>query len=238
MTEDVYRPNEVATKLGISDQGLRKWCKEFNDFLSPAAQRVTTESGTTAQRRFTDQDIAYFRRAQQLLKDGNTYEDVRSALTDESPPQVEMPTSAYERFDSASDSEPNATADESVQKALTLYQEALSGLEALREALSSKDQTIDALKLSLGAKDETIGAFESTISAKDETIRSLESRVSDVVHTKDETIQSLLERLSAHERHLDDLRLENERLRIDPRGDDITLSSGISGFFRRLFGFS
>jgi regulator of replication initiation timing len=201
MTENYYRPGEVVSLLGISDQGFRKWCKEFNDFLSPAAQRVTTESGTTAQRRFTDQDVAYFLRAQQLLKDGKTYDDTRATLTREGPPPIQehqIPASSPEEPTTSSSSE---SFDEALNRTIALYNEAQVGLRALQEALHAKDETISTLQV--------------TLSAKDETIHQLEARVADVVTNKDETIAVLKQSVSAQERHVEDLRLENERLRRD-----------------------
>lgn len=162
MSDSTFRPKQVADQLGISPATLRLWSNKFESLLSPAAQRATTESGTSAQRRYSDQDVRYFTRAKQLLGDGKTYEETLSILTEEGLPD---PTILSESADEEPDSDSDNT--EETSNALALSSSAQMAILSMREALSAKDETIEALR--------------STI--------------------------------SANERHVDDLRAENERLR-------------------------
>src|SRR5215212_89191 len=72
----MLRPKDVSDQLGISTATLRLWSTKFESFLSPSAQRSLTENGEPAQRRYTEQDVALFQTAKQILADGLTYEDV------------------------------------------------------------------------------------------------------------------------------------------------------------------
>jgi DNA-binding transcriptional MerR regulator len=82
MTETRYRlPNEVATQLKISPSTLRRWSNEFADFLSDAAGRPQSEAGgTTAHRRYTDEDLEVLMTIKGLLAEGVTYIQVGKRL--------------------------------------------------------------------------------------------------------------------------------------------------------------
>ena len=74
------RPKDVSDHLGISPATLRLWSTKFESYLSPGAQRSTTENGGISQRRYDEADLQYFNRAKQLLAEGLTYDEVFSKL--------------------------------------------------------------------------------------------------------------------------------------------------------------
>ena len=86
----MYRPKDITDRLGISAPTLRLWSNNFSEVLSPAAQKSTTETGTAAQRRYTDEDLSIFLRAQELLNAGKTYDQTIEVLKSEPPPIVEI----------------------------------------------------------------------------------------------------------------------------------------------------
>ena len=65
--------------------------------LSPAAQSARTESGGAAQRRYTDRDVAYFRKAKALLDSGMTFEQTLEALQALEPGELEQAVEAVHR---------------------------------------------------------------------------------------------------------------------------------------------
>lgn len=135
----MYRPKEVTERLGVSSATLRRWSDTFTDFLSPTAGKSITETGGPAQRRYNDQDVIVLATVKRLLDDGNTYEEVarklpESILSDVVAHNAQMPVPLTEAPTSGS----------------------LVALEAYREAIAGKDQTIQALQHALEAKDETI----------------------------------------------------------------------------------
>ena len=158
---ETHRPKQVADQLGISPATLRLWSNKFESLLSPAAQRATTETGTSAQRRYSDQDVRFFTRAKQLLGEGKTYEETLTILTQEGLPDPDI------LADTPDDATGNDSDNEEPTNAIALTSQAHMAILAMREALSAKDETIEALR--------------STV--------------------------------SANERHAEDLRAENERLR-------------------------
>lgn len=161
MSESTYRPKQVADQLGISPATLRLWSNKFESLLAPAAQRATTETGTSAQRRYSDHDVRFFTRAKQLLGEGKTYEETLAILTDEGVPDPEI-------LAGTPDDEIKSDSDNGdLSNALALQSQAHMAVLAMREALSAKDETIEALRTTI----------------------------------------------SANERHVDDLRAENDRLR-------------------------
>jgi DNA-binding transcriptional MerR regulator len=151
----MHRPKDVADQLNISPATLRLWSNNFADVLSPAAQKSTTESGTAAQRRYTDSDLAIFRHAKAHLADGLTYEETLTRLREEPPPET-PPLSEILPGDS----------EHSVQLVTELH----PVLRAFEEALRAKDETIRA-------KDQALAAVEATVQSKEETISALRSTI-------------------------------------------------------------
>jgi len=82
MTDTRYRlPSEVANQLQISPSTLRRWSNEFAEYLSDAAGRPETgAAGTTAHRRYTDEDLEALMTIKGLLDEGMTYIQVGKRL--------------------------------------------------------------------------------------------------------------------------------------------------------------
>jgi DNA-binding transcriptional MerR regulator len=82
MTDTRYRlPSEVANQLQVSPSTLRRWSNEFAEYLSDAAGRPETgAAGTTAHRRYTDQDLEALMTIKGLLDEGMTYIQVGKRL--------------------------------------------------------------------------------------------------------------------------------------------------------------
>lgn len=75
-----YSPKETAEKLDIAPVTLRKWSTEFTSSLSSGASKALTTTGGSAQRRYSDTDIAILRRAKAMLATGLTYVQVKREL--------------------------------------------------------------------------------------------------------------------------------------------------------------
>lgn len=124
------RPREIIQALGISAATLRLWSINFAPVLSPSAQRSVSPNGTSTQRRYTPQDLAYFKRAQQLLKTSHTYEEVLTRLQNEPTP-----------IETASPSAPDLSAETRLATG-----ETHPVMLAFQEALAAKDETIRVLQ--------------------------------------------------------------------------------------------
>lgn len=87
-----YRPGEVAKQLDIAPVTLRVWSNEFAAFLSDSAQRTLNAEGKANHRIYSDSDIATLKRAREMLSSGQTFDQVRRALSDAGPPSVSIQT--------------------------------------------------------------------------------------------------------------------------------------------------
>lgn len=150
----MLRPKDVAGLLGISAPTLRVWSTQFAPVLSPAARPAKTESGGAAQRRYTEQDLACFRRAKQLLDSGSTFEQALEALQARAP--AEPPADAPEPLASAAASDAPA-----------LVEQTHPIIQAFEEALHAKDETIRSLETRVA----------EVTAMKNQTIAQLEARV-------------------------------------------------------------
>lgn len=159
----MHRPKDVADQLGISPATLRLWSNRFADVLSPAAQKATTEAGTSAQRRYTDSDLAIFRRAKTLLGDGNTYESTLAQLQAEPRPELILPLPG-------DDGEIDEASFIGGETALSTNLDEHPVFIAFREALAAKDETIRS-------KDQTIVALEGNLADLRRDHESLLERV-------------------------------------------------------------
>ena len=112
----------------MSSATLRRWSDTFTEYLSPSAGRSVSESGGAAQRRYSDDDLAVLSRVKQLLDAGNTYEETARKLPETPIGQLTPPAASAVAI-----SEP-------------LPSGSLIAVEAFREALAGKDQTIEALQ--------------------------------------------------------------------------------------------
>ncbi len=66
---------EVAATLGVTTNGVRKWCKEYKEFLSPTA---SPPEGQT--RIFTDDDVGMLALIQQMKRAGAEPDTIKAAL--------------------------------------------------------------------------------------------------------------------------------------------------------------
>jgi DNA-binding transcriptional MerR regulator len=132
---NVLRPKDLTTQLGISASTLRLWTEKFAPVLSPSATKATTETGTPAQRRFTDDDLITLTRAKQLLGQNKTYEEVLEALErdDELVIPEGIPT-------------PPSAPSTGTTPALSTSFDDHPIVLAFRETLAAKDETIKALQ--------------------------------------------------------------------------------------------
>ncbi len=76
--EDEITLQQAASELGVTPATLKRWAKEFGDFLSPAPV-----SGDGAGRRFSDDDLAVLRGVREQLASGLSTDDVRAQLQSE-----------------------------------------------------------------------------------------------------------------------------------------------------------
>lgn len=91
---ELYRPQDVATAVGISGSTVRQWAIKLKPFLS------TSANPKQGHRRFTAQDVARFQQVKTLLETGYTWEQLPGLLESEPlPPDyttVEDDTNEFE----------------------------------------------------------------------------------------------------------------------------------------------
>lgn len=142
---DILRPVQMAKAIDVSPQTLRNYIREFGDFLSDEAQ------ATKKARRFDAKDIAILRRANDLLKEGNKYEKVRSmlpAVADIVGEEVEHPSS--EEGGSSDGAMVNSKDVAQLQAMLEIHIEKHDAIVAGKdELLAEKDKRIDELRVEL-----------------------------------------------------------------------------------------
>ena len=169
------RPRDLTERLEISASSLRNWSDRFAPVLSPTAQKVTTEAGTPAQRRYTQGDLRTLQRAKQLLGQSKTYEEALHILQEEPLDELVDETTV----------EPRAVpSDGSV---------ALTGEHrvtvAFREALAAKDETIRTLEQALQRKGGDVHllqmANQSLVVSKEETISVLKAQIDELMNRED-----------------------------------------------------
>ena len=155
----MYRPKEVAERFGVTTATLRLWSTHFADYLSPAAQKATTENGGAAQRRYVEDDLRVLSHAKTLLAEGLTYEEVRCRLGESGNRNANEGSEVI----STSGSCP---AEEATSKDLVLSEPARLVLAALQDSIRAKEET-------LSSKNETIVALTTTVA-------TLQNQVSDL----------------------------------------------------------
>lgn len=162
----MHRPKTVSDQLQISPGTLRLWSNHFAELLSPAAQKATTEQGTAAQRRYTDGDVGVLTRVKELLGQSLTYEEALAKLKEEPSPEP---------------IEPSVNAP---SNAVAIPSDIHIAMLSLREALASKDETIQAIQ-----------AHVDDLRAENERLR-LE------LAKRDETPETLPEAVQSSQTHL------------------------------------
>ena len=73
MTDKIKSLNDAAAELTVSANTLKRWAKDFEQFLSPSA-------ASNGARRFTGDDIAILRRIKDQLTDGSSTDEVIEML--------------------------------------------------------------------------------------------------------------------------------------------------------------
>ena len=177
MSKSTYRPKQVADQLGISPATLRLWSNKFQSLLSPAAQRSTTETGTSAQRRYSDQDVRFFTRAKQLLGEGKTYEETLTILTEEGVPDPQILTET---------APPEEPAQET-SSALVVESQFQMAMLSLREALSAKDETIEALQQTVSANERHVGDLRAENDRLREQLKERKEDTAELPATAEQT---------------------------------------------------
>ena len=155
----MLRPKDVADQLGISSPTLRLWSNNFFEVLSPAAQKATTESGTAAQRRYSDADMAVFKRAKEHLNHGKTYEETLAALQAEGPPVIPSPGLSID----GSENPPAGSPPAGSEHGMVLVTETHPVIRAFEEALKAKDEALASKDETIATKDQLIAALQSQL---------------------------------------------------------------------------
>ncbi len=156
----LYRPQDVAAKLGVSSPTLRLWSSYFAHDLSLYARKSGPSGQAAPQRRYTEDDVATLLQIKSLLRHGLTFEQTRGQLHGRVPESLpagearELPP--VQLF-------PTNRRDENPEP----YDPVLA------EQLRAKDNTIAALREALVAKEKALRALEDTVAAKDKTIDAL-----------------------------------------------------------------
>ncbi len=147
----MLRPKDLIDQLAISASALRLWSEKFGPVLSPGASKSQTETGGSAQRRYTQEDLAVLARAKQLLGESKTYEETLAILLEEGP--QELPE---------------------LQGAVSIIQDVHPVIKAFEEVIRAKDDTIEALHLVVRSKDQELQSLQA---ARDETIMALRETI-------------------------------------------------------------
>ena len=177
----MLRPKDIVDSLGISAPTLRLWSKHFAPVLSAGAQSSVTETGGSAQRRYTQEDLAYFTKAKGLLDTGLTYEQTLERLQSDPAPNVTDEVLSVSAQRPAPDSTDVAVPTDT-HPIIAAFQEALRAkdetIQALQHSLSRKEGDIQLMQM---ATQDVVVTKDAVISAKDQVIEQLERRVDELV---------------------------------------------------------
>ena len=134
MNDIPKRPGEIAKTLNVTTATLRNYAKKFAPFLSKDATGETN-------RRYTPEDVETLKLASSLLRDGLTYEQVRSQLQ-------ERPVTGEVIEDETTGPEPpEDTPPEDTEPEPAVSMQTLEFFEKfVQPALSAKDETIEILQ--------------------------------------------------------------------------------------------
>ena len=131
-----YPPRHLTAMLNVSGTTIRRWSEEYSRHLSPSA--------TTAPRRYTDKDVAVFRRIAALSDAGMRIAEIDALLDQAEPiPPTEPTTEPTEPTTTALQAF-NALADTQRQIAASLAQ--LSEVSALRAELAELRERVTRLE--------------------------------------------------------------------------------------------
>src|SRR5581483_6306417 len=151
----LYRPGEVADRLGIQPQTLRVWSNEFAEVLSPAATKAVADGGKPGQRRYDEVDLQRLLRARELLDRYRSFAYALRHLRDEIQQQPTLPSQAPspDRAVGAADLE--------------------AELAELRHALARGDATIAERDAAIAARDREMRDKDRVIAALGEEVARL-----------------------------------------------------------------
>jgi DNA-binding transcriptional MerR regulator len=76
--EERYTLKQVGNRVGVHFNTIAEWSRAFADLTDPAG---VPPPGSTAQRRYTDRDVALFRHAKALSKKGHSRAEILARLT-------------------------------------------------------------------------------------------------------------------------------------------------------------
>ncbi len=159
----LYRPQDIAAKLGIAPSTLRLWSSNFAAHLSSPARKNAGNGGAPwAQRRYTEEDLDVLLQVKGLMTQGYTYLEARQRLS-------ALPASAEGQRPNDGPSSPRPLTDP-----------ALKSLVPLQEALTSKDKTIAALRESLKFMDAYLQAVRQEREESRERGRRLERELEEI----------------------------------------------------------
>ncbi len=170
----LYRPHDVAAKLGIAPSTLRLWSARFADELSDAARRSPTGAvGPAAQRRYTPEDLDVLFQIKGLLNEGNSYPEVKRRLQALPPPSCRQSAGAAPEHTGVS------------------LQPSTHALAPLQEALVARDRTIAALRESLQFMDAYLQAARQEREEAREHTQELEKELEEVRSEAEARFQKL-----------------------------------------------
>ncbi|MHB0871753.1 MAG: MerR family transcriptional regulator [Chloroflexota bacterium] len=160
----LYRPQDIAAKLGIAPSTLRLWSARFAGELSDAARKSPAGAlGPAAQRRYTPEDLHVLFQIKGLLGQGNSYPEAKRLLQALPPPSCQQSTSAAPEHIGVSAQASSAQA-----------------LAPLQEALGARDRTIAALRESLQFMDAYLQAARQEREEAREHAEELEKELEEV----------------------------------------------------------
>ncbi|MGE5619978.1 MAG: MerR family transcriptional regulator [Sphingomonadaceae bacterium] len=159
----LYRPQDIAAKLGIAPSTLRLWSARFAGQLSDAARKSPNGLAMpAAQRRYTDDDLEVLLKVKSLLGQGHTYQEVEHRLR-----ALPPPTSGRPSVDAPLPAEAS-------------HETSTSEYTQLQEALKARDKTIAALKESLQFMDAYLQAARMEREEARERARKLEKELEEI----------------------------------------------------------
>ena len=157
MTND-YKPKDVQMLFGVSDETVRTWANQFDEFLSPLAN-----PGKGRHRIFTYDDLSVFALVAELKAKGMTYADVSAALQNgergdvpEIPTDIDMLQTTIQLDD----------ASQKVKQLQSLIQQSREEIIRLQTLLEERDRQIEQLRTDQGKVEklyEQIGRLKALL---------------------------------------------------------------------------
>ena len=148
----MYTPGQAAAHLKIEPSTLRRWARQFQGHLSPAA-------GPGAARRYTDDDLVLLEQIKTLLGEGKTVAEVRGQLNgyERMPDEHEPSMSAHERMP-----------DEHTQ--VLLLDQHQPERDALRSLLAAQQQLVQQQRQHIEDQAALIDQQQQTLESRDQDL--------------------------------------------------------------------